>query len=167
MLIYNNYQRFIYHPYFTQLAGLRIRCTVLIPASKKECLEYGTKLYLMGRSQFWRSREHGVPSTLQLLRGQLWFGVVVLVWVPSLCKNDLLKYNLYSIGPNAKKKKKAPPQFLRNNYTKNVYMNIQWTLHWLVGLLVVWVLWHVNFCWLFNAKSIFIQIISSVSNNSV
>ena len=34
---------------------------------------------------------------------------------------------------------------------------------WLVG----WVLWHINLCRLFNAKSIFIQIISSVSNNSV
>ena len=34
---------------------------------------------------------------------------------------------------------------------------------WLVG----WVLWHINLCRLFNAKSIFIQIISSISNNSV
>ena len=33
--------------------------------------------------------------------------------------------------------------------------------------LVVWVLWHINLCRLFNAKSIFIQIISSISNNSV
>ena len=31
----------------------------------------------------------------------------------------------------------------------------------------VWVLWHINLCRLFNAKSIFIQIISSISNNSV
>ena len=31
----------------------------------------------------------------------------------------------------------------------------------------VWVLWHINLCKLFNAKSIFIQIISSISNNSV
>ena len=34
---------------------------------------------------------------------------------------------------------------------------------WLVG----WFLWHINLCRLFNAKSIFIQIISSISNNSV
>ena len=27
-------------------------------------------------------------------------------------------------------------------------------------------LWHLNLCWLFNAKSIFIQIICSISNNS-
>ena len=36
---------------------------------------------------------------------------------------------------------------------------------WLVGWLVF--LWHINFCRLFNAKCIFIQIISSISNNSV
>ena len=34
---------------------------------------------------------------------------------------------------------------------------------WFVG----WVLWHINICWLFNAKSIFMQIVSSISNNSV
>ena len=33
--------------------------------------------------------------------------------------------------------------------------------------LVGWVLWHINLCRLFNAKSTFIQIISSISNNSV
>ena len=33
--------------------------------------------------------------------------------------------------------------------------------------LFVWVLCHINFCRLFNAKSIFIQINSSISNNSV
>ena len=38
-------------------------------------------------------------------------------------------------------------------------------LEW--GWLVGWVLWHINLCWLFNAKSIFMQIVSSISNNSV
>ena len=33
--------------------------------------------------------------------------------------------------------------------------------------LVVWVLQHINLCRLFNAKLIFIQIISSILNNSV
>ena len=33
--------------------------------------------------------------------------------------------------------------------------------------LVGWVLWHINLCRLFNAKSIFMQIISSILNNSV
>ncbi len=35
------------------------------------------------------------------------------------------------------------------------------------GWLVVWVLGHINLCRLFNEKPIFIQIISSISNNSV
>ena len=34
-------------------------------------------------------------------------------------------------------------------------------------LVVGWVLWHINLCRLFDAKSIFIQIISFISNNSV
>ena len=33
--------------------------------------------------------------------------------------------------------------------------------------LFVWVLWHINLCRLFNAKSIFIQTNISISNNSV
>ena len=33
--------------------------------------------------------------------------------------------------------------------------------------LFVWVLWHINICRLFNAKSIFIQVNCSISNNSV
>ena len=36
-----------------------------------------------------------------------------------------------------------------------------------VGWLVGWILWHINLCRLFNAKSIFMQIVSSISNNSV
>ena len=38
---------------------------------------------------------------------------------------------------------------------------------WLVGWLVIWGLWPFYICRLFNAKFIFIQIISSISNNSV
>ena len=36
-----------------------------------------------------------------------------------------------------------------------------------VSWLVVWVLWHINVSRLFNAKSIFMQIVSFISNNSV
>ena len=36
-----------------------------------------------------------------------------------------------------------------------------------VGWLVGWVLRYINLCWLFNAKSIFMQIVWSISNNSV
>ena len=39
--------------------------------------------------------------------------------------------------------------------------------HILVVWLVVWALWHINLCRLFDAKSIFMQIISSTSNDSV
>ena len=53
-----------------------------------------------------------------------------------------------------------------NTFTKDYYY------YWLLVLdiyvcLFVWVLWHINLCWLFNAKSIFIQINSFISNNSV
>ena len=34
-------------------------------------------------------------------------------------------------------------------------------------VLFVWVLWYVNLCRLFNAKSIFIQMNSSITNTSV
>ena len=37
---------------------------------------------------------------------------------------------------------------------------------WLVGWLVGWILWHINYFRLFKAKSIFIQMNSSISNNS-
>ena len=42
-----------------------------------------------------------------------------------------------------------------------------WNIYSLVGWSVVWGLWHINLCRLFIVKSIFIQIISSISNNSV
>ena len=37
----------------------------------------------------------------------------------------------------------------------------------LVGWFIGWVLWYINLCRLFNAKSVFMQIVSSISNNSV
>ena len=42
---------------------------------------------------------------LQLLPGPLWPGVLVPVWVSSLGQIELLKNNLYSIGPCAIKAK--------------------------------------------------------------
>ena len=44
----------------------------------------------------------------------------------------------------------------KRNKMKEIFIS------WLVGFL-----WHINLCRLFDAKSIFIQIISSISNNSV
>ena len=41
------------------------------------------------------------------------------------------------------------------------------TLNMCVESLFVWLLWHINLCRLFNAKSIFIQINTSISNNSI
>ena len=37
----------------------------------------------------------------------------------------------------------------------------------MIDWFVVWVLWYINLCRLFNAKSIFMQIVSSISNNLV
>ena len=63
-------------------------------------------------------------------------------------------------------------QFYKMNITHNTLLqftgleSISSDLHnndvgWLVG----WVLWHINHCRLFNAKSIFIHINSSIPNN--
>ena len=53
---------------------------------------------------------------------------------------------------------------LKHNYSfnvKNLFQTIQ------SSTMVCWVLWHINLCWLFNTKSNFMQIKSSISNNSV
>ena len=57
-------------------------------------------------------------------------------------------------------KKSTPAVFERRLYITDIYMYI-------FGCLFVWVLWHINLCRLFNAKSIFMQIVNSISNNSV
>ena len=46
-------------------------------------------------------------------------------------------------------------------------MNTEWVVllqSHLKNMLFVWVLWYINLCWLFNVKSILIQINSSISN---
>ena len=66
------------------------------------------------------------------------------IWTPiavSISYDD----NHYTTGTSKEKKK------------------IYYYLGWLVG----WFLWYTNLCRLFNSKSIFIQIISSILNNSV
>ena len=45
--------------------------------------------------------------------------------------------------------------------------NQEISVGWLVGWLVGWILWHINLCTLFNVKFIFMQKVSSISNNSV
>ena len=48
-----------------------------------------------------------------------------------------------------------------------VILNYCWSTYLFAGWLVGWFLLHINLCRLFNAKSIFMQVISSISNNSV
>ena len=54
-------------------------------------------------------------SSLSLLSGPPWSGVVVLVRFPSVAQIDMFNNDSYSIGPCWKKR------ILRNNYTKNKY----------------------------------------------
>ena len=54
----------------------------------------------------------------------------------------------------------APKEYV--NYLKEIIISFFY-FSWLVD----WILWQINLCRLFNAKSIFMQIISSISNNSV
>ena len=51
----------------------------------------------------------------------------------------------------------------------SVYIYVYVCVHMYISAtwLVVWVLWHVKLSRYFNDKSIFIQIISFISNNSV
>ena len=49
----------------------------------------------------------------------------------------------------------------------NIYSKENWYLSWAASWLVFCVLFYINICRLFKPKSIFIQIISSISNNSV
>ena len=79
-----------------------------------------TKLHLIVRLKIWRVWR--TPS-LPLLQVQLWLEVEVPVRVLFTSQINLLKKFSYLIGPFAKKKK-AP---LRNNNTKNINMNIQWS----------------------------------------
>ena len=59
-----------------------------------------------------------------------------------------------------KKKNKSGSKRPDHKYNMNV-------IFCLVVYVFVWVLWDINLWWLFNAKTIFIQINSSISNNSV
>ena len=58
------------------------------------------------------------------------------------------------------------------NYGCQLYFLLYFMLKWvfLISNYIVWfvwVLWHINLCRLFNVQSVFIQINSSISNNSV
>ena len=105
-----------------KLAGFRIRCIsyreVIFLSPRKECPVYNTQLHLIIRLQFgwvW------CTPLLPLFSCSLRFKVVEPIGVPSRGLIDPFK-NFISIGPCAKQKK-----LLRNNYTKIVIMNVQWT----------------------------------------
>ena len=54
----------------------------------------------------------------------------------------------------------------QNNSTGNLIKTKTIYLQHSIVCLFVWVLWHISLCRLFNAKSIFIEINSSISNDS-
>ena len=58
-------------------------------------------------------------------------------------------------------------QFMQESWTELSLVFLHSLAGCLVGWLFVFVLWHINLSWLFNDKPIFIQTISSISNNSV
>ena len=113
---------------------------VKTPSTKQSDGEASVMLELWGiRSTPW------FPS----IPGPLWPGVIALARVLSM---DQIEQNCG----------------LRLNWivwNKTVYMYKNDSLVGLGGLVMY--LWNINLCRLFNAKSIFIQIVSSISNNSV
>ena len=79
----------------------------------RDVLGRTTKLHLMVRLEIWRV--HSTPS-LPLLPGSLQPTVIVSSRLPSV--GQIENYS-YFIGPCDKK-------ISRNNFTKNVHMNVQW-----------------------------------------
>ena len=59
------------------------------------CPRYDTKLHLVVRLQFWAVWS---TSSLLLLSGPLWLGVIIPVRIPSMGQIELFKNYLYSIG---------------------------------------------------------------------
>ena len=79
----------------------------------------------------------------------------------------LFKYGLMRKPHESKLRKKKRPKIITNESGLCVVdIGALLQIH-VEGWLVVWVLWHINLCRLFNAKSIFMQIVCSISNNSV
>ena len=87
-------------------------------------------------------------------------------YVATRRKNNTIKTNETIRGnkPEGVGERKKTKKISRQNKTIQTKLYIP---NHRVGWLVGWVLWHINRCRLFNAKSIFIQINSSMSNNSV
>ena len=102
----------------------------------------------------------------------LYHGLCLEIKIQSSGKDD---YNLCFLGIKSllPTPTNLPSRFLDGEFSAkilamtfsfvifNIVLNDEFSS---MGFLVGWVLWHINFC---NAKSIFIQIKSSISNNSV
>ena len=112
----------------------------------------------------WGSRVHYSAGSLFFF---CWLSLCMVAW-------PILIDPFVSQNPRELCASHSPRLILRYAYTNCLYgrISIYCTIAsgslsppncWLVGL----VLWHINLCWLFKAKSIFIRIISSISNNSV
>ena len=73
--------------------------------------------------------------------------------------NNYYSYNYYSKAPRPRWRSLEYIECVLCREVRSQLPKKRW--------LVVWVLWHINLCWLFNPKSIFKEITSSISNNSV
>ena len=82
---------------FSKCLSIELRIHWLYPQQrgktppKKRCPNYDTKLHLIVSLHFWRSVEFGVPPSLLLLPGLLWFRVPVSVKVPSMDQIHLFR----------------------------------------------------------------------------
>ena len=97
--------------------------------------------------------------------------------IKSHCQKGFLWLSLsLSLCPNYSSFLAGPPNYIPCPYRADVssfwLANTGMSICGKTSLLIcvclfVWVLWHINLCWLFNAKSIFIQINSFISSYSV
>ena len=76
-------------------------------------------------------------------------------------------FAIFTVKPNRQQTRIIPLLWYRTLYLFYFPHTAVINVCFLICLLVGWFLCHINLCWLFNAKSIFIQINSSISNNSV
>ena len=91
------------------------------------------------------------------------------IWKKGIVSDEELSEELtmYLRNPFISGRMLHKANFLEEYYWSEIQSFLKWNTYILVDDLVGWVLWHINLCRLFNAKSIFIQIFSSISNYSV
>ena len=146
LLTIDTWQR-TYHEVYFHNAGcpMRIEGVTIVDSSEKNLLiitlqwEHSVYVWIIHWYMDNKSLFFNIISFYVNTLNSVWFG---LVWF--LC---LMAYQ---------------PSWIILCKTKHSYICTR-----LVGLLVDWILWNICLCRLFKAESIFIQTISSVSNNSV